>query len=317
MTKLGSVINDAGGPRAPLERAAQIRAELVEALVQGAHELAQPRSGYPPADPVPVAFAVEGRRLLAVAPAEAALRADPDVVVDRAWVLVAALVGALCDGAGAMAAAGADDLALRAGSWDSWLALSFPCDASLEPFEPVEYAVEFFPDQLEHVDRLRAAAYAVPAAVLAGIDDLRLPIGELHPLRIAEAVARFGGHPADAASVRSHDEDVIAVLDPTSDVVRPHDDADRGRRVARRILQRLMGMGKWGGYHTDISHLARGFAGHDRALALAIGERLLDAGLLLEKPSVGQRHVFLNPRRAADIHALVERGETPRGLELP
>ena len=74
-----------------------------------------------------------------------------------------------------------------------------------------------------------------------------------------------------------------------------------------------MGMGKWGGYHTEIAHLARGFAGHDRALALAIGERLVNAGLLVEKTSVHQRHVRLNPRRAAEIHALVERGELPPG----
>ena len=60
-------------------------------------------------------------------------------------------------------------------------------------------------------------------------------------------------------------------------------------------------MGKWGGYHTDFAHLARGFAGNDRALAQEVGEALLADGLLAEKPSVGQRHVFLNPRRAADI----------------
>lgn len=316
MTRLGSVIAEAGGVRAPRERAAQLRAALVDAFAEGAHELAQTRSGYPPADPVPVAIAAHERRLLAVLPVEPALRADPDAVLERAWMLTAAAVGTLIDGAEAMAAAAAEDLALEAGSWEGRLALSFPFDAG-DPLDHVEYAVELFPYQLEHVDRLRAVAYGLPAEVLADIEDLRAPIGQLHPLRIAEAVARFGGHPTDAASVRSHDEDVIAVLDPTSDVARPHDDRDRGRRVARRILQRLMGMGKWGGYHTEISHLARGFAGHDRALALAIGERLLDAGLLLEKPSVGQRHVFLNPRRAADIHALVERGETPRGLELP
>jgi hypothetical protein len=87
--------------------------------------------------------------------------------------------------------------------------------------------------------------------------------------------------------------------------------------VARRILQRLAGMGKWGGYHTDVAHLPRGFAGHDRALAQQVGERLIAAGLLVEKPSVGQRHVFLNPRRAADIHALIEAGEVPPGLRLP
>jgi hypothetical protein len=76
-------------------------------------------------------------------------------------------------------------------------------------------------------------------------------------------------------------------------------------------------MGKWGGYHTDVAHLARGFAGNERALAIEIGERLIGAGLLVAKPSVGQRHVFLNPRRAGDIHALIERGVVPTGLELP
>ena len=87
--------------------------------------------------------------------------------------------------------------------------------------------------------------------------------------------------------------------------------------MARRILQRLDGMGKWGGYHTEFAHLARGFAGNERALAEAVGEALLAAGLLAEKPSVGQRHVFLNPRRAGDIHALIERGEAPGDLRLP
>ena len=76
-------------------------------------------------------------------------------------------------------------------------------------------------------------------------------------------------------------------------------------------------MGKWGGYHTDFTHLARGFAGNDRALADAVGEALLASGLLAEKPSVGQRHVFLNPRRAADIRGLIERGDVPPDLTLP
>ena len=75
-------------------------------------------------------------------------------------------------------------------------------------------------------------------------------------------------------------------------------------------------MGKWGGYHTEFAHLARGFAGNDRALAEEVGEALLASGLLAEKPSVGQRHVFLNPRRAADIHALIERGDMPADLRL-
>ena len=74
-------------------------------------------------------------------------------------------------------------------------------------------------------------------------------------------------------------------------------------------------MGKWGGYHTDFAHLARGFAGNDRQLASEVGEALLAAGLLAEKPSVGQRHVFLNPRRAGDIRRLIETGEATGGIE--
>jgi hypothetical protein len=76
-------------------------------------------------------------------------------------------------------------------------------------------------------------------------------------------------------------------------------------------------MGKWGGFHTEFAHLPRGFAPSDRALAGDVGEALLDAELLLEKPSVGQRHVFLNPRRAKDIYALIDDGTVPPGLTLP
>jgi hypothetical protein len=84
--------------------------------------------------------------------------------------------------------------------------------------------------------------------------------------------------------------------------------------VMRRILQRLDGMGKWGGYHTAFDHVARGFAGNERQLANDVGEELVSAGLLATKPSVGQRHVFLNPRRAGDIRRLIETGELPSEL---
>jgi len=153
--------------------------------------------------------------------------------------------------------------------------------------------------------------------VLDGVTDLRAPIGEDHPLRTAEAAARLGGRPADESSVSQHEDEILAMLGTGIDTVRPHEEHDASLRAARRILQRLAGMGKWGGYHTDVAHLARGFAGNERALAIEIGERLVAAGLLVAKPSVGQRHVFLNPRRAADIHALIDRGVLPAGLELP
>ncbi|MBS1870491.1 MAG: hypothetical protein JSS99_12595 [Actinobacteria bacterium] len=309
------MLAEAGGLRAPRERAAQLRAELLDALADGADELSLPRSGY--GTPVPVAVAAFGEALLAVAPADPALRADPNAANDRAWTLVALVVGALVEGAAAMAAGAPQDLQLQAGAWEGWLTLAFPVAAD-DVLVAVELAVEAFEESLADVDRLKARAYALPTTALGDlVGELRPPIGELHPLRIAETVARLGGRPADARSIEEHEEAVLTVLDPTPEVARPHAEADPSLRVARRMLQRLMGMGKWGGYHTEIAHLARGFAGHDRALALAIGERLVNAGLLVEKTSVHQRHVRLNPRRVAEIHALVDRGELPPGLELP
>ena len=55
----------------------------------------------------------------------------------------------------------------------------------------------------------------------------------------------------------------------------------------------------------------------------AAGEQLmrtaerLESGLLSEKPSVGQRHVYLNPKRAAEIHKLIDTGALPAGMRLP
>ena len=72
-------------------------------------------------------------------------------------------------------------------------------------------------------------------------------------------------------------------------------------------------MGKWGGYHTEFAHLARGFAGNDRALAQEVGEALLEAGLLAEKPSVGQRHVYLNPQARGRDPQADRHGRGPSG----
>ena len=150
------------------------------------------------------------------------------------------------------------------------------------PGEDPEVVAELFDEEIRAVDRLRARALVVPAHVLA--------VTDLRPLPQPDA------------------EDAFPIA---------HDDPDPARRTARRILQRLNGMGKWGGYHTEFAHLARGFHGNDAALALEVGETLLAAGLLTEKPSVGQRHVSLNSRRAGEIHRLIRDGQVPEGLRLP
>jgi hypothetical protein len=295
MDDLAAAVADGAGT-------ARLRALLDAELARGMRELAQKRSGYE--QPVIVAAGPAHDGLRAVAPAAPALRADPDAVNERTWLLVAALVGALVE------ATGHSDV--RAGALDGHLVLEVagdPEDAELVPIA--------FEAHVEGVDRLRARALALPGRVFDDADDVRDPIGPAHPLVVAARVAALGGRPADPASMEEHEDAVLAALDAAPGVARPHDDPEPARRVARRILQRLDGMGKWGGYHTEFAHLARGFAGNDRALAEAVGEALLGAGLLAEKPSVGQRHVFLNPRRAREIHALIERGETPGDLRLP
>ena len=314
MSDLSVALADAGGAGAPPAATAQLRALLLAALRHGRTELGLKRSGY--GAPVELAVGHDGERLLAATPARAALRADPEQAAEREWLVVAAALGAMCDLAEPGAPADAGAIGVTAGDLDGFLVVALPAPR-IDPVTLDELVPLAFDDHAAGIDRLRAAAYAVPGAVLAEVA-LRAPIGAGHPLRIAEAVARLGGRPADERSVEEHEDAVLALLEPGADRrVAPHADPDPALRVARRILQRLNGMGKWGGYHTDFTHLARGFAGNDRALAQAVGEALLDAGLLAEKPSVGQRHVFLNPRRAADIHRLIEAGAVPSGLALP
>jgi hypothetical protein len=310
MNPLESALEDAGGTAAPRERLAQLRALLRDDLARSERELGLARSGRE--QPVIVAFAAAPDALLAVVPVAVALRADADAVSERSWLLAAATVGALVEIAQPPPPAAPGDLLLLCGELEGHLALRLP---TAEP-EDAELVAVAFEEQVAGVARLRAQALALPPDVLAEATGWRPPIAQ--PLRSAEAIARFGGRPADPASVAEHEDAVLAALElHDAGAARPHDDPQPARRIARRILQRLNGMGKWGGYHTDYRHLARGFAGNDRALADEVGEALLEAGLLSEKPSVGQRHVYLNPRRAADIHGLIERGAVPADLHLP
>jgi hypothetical protein len=314
LTDLLAELTALGGAVAPASATARLREVLLASLRHGAAELEKARSGYQ--QPVEVAIAAAGDgRLLAAAPIRSALRVDPEAAAERAWLLVAAVIAALTDLAEPPPPTGPSDLRLLAGDVGGFLLLSLP--GTVDPSDLAELVPLAFDEHAQGIDRLRARAAAAPARLLDG-PELREPIGAHHPLRVAEAIARLGGRPEDPASVEEHEDAVLALLQPEGGrAVRPHEDPDPARRVARRILQRLDGMGKWGGYHTDFAHLARGFAGNERALAQEVGEALLEAGLLAEKPSVGQRHVFLNPRRAAEIRALIDEGGLPAGMKLP
>lgn len=304
-SKLERVLADAGGAAAPREWSARLGDLLADELDRGARELRARRTGYP--DPIVIALAAD-TAVLAALPLPVALRADPDATTERGAALAAAAVEKLVEATSPPPPASFDDLRLRLGDIDGSLALSYP--AANAP-EAVDYAKEALDEGLAGIDRLRARALVMPAHAVEAIDHLREPLGRTHPLRVAEAVARLGGSPLDEESVDTLEAPLLDLLEPAGSVARAHDDPDTRRRVMRRILQRLDGMGKWGGYHTAFDHIARGFAGNERSLAYRMGERLVDLGLLLEKPSVGQRHVSLNPRRSGDIRRLIDEGGLP------
>jgi hypothetical protein len=125
------------------------------------------------------------------------------------------------------------------------------------------------------------------------------PIAGPYPPELAHSLREWG-----CAGERAPDAEA-----PPSLAI--EDDPCPRRRHARTVLQRMLRMGKVGpGYHTEFDHFRRGAPAHEGRQALDVAEALLRAGLLGEKPSVGQRHIYLNVRALPEIHALIDRGET-------
>lgn len=125
------------------------------------------------------------------------------------------------------------------------------------------------------------------------------PVAGPYPAELAHSLREWGcaGEPAPMV-----EEQPSLAID---------DDPCPRRRHARTVLQRLLRMGKVGpGHHTEFDHLYRGAPAHERHMALDVGEALLRAGLLGMKPSVGQRHIYLERTALPEIHALIDRGET-------
>jgi hypothetical protein len=301
-SELERALADAGGADAPREWAARLRKLLRAELARGAREMWAARSGRE--RPVALAVAAGLGSVRVALPLPPELRADPAAVGERGAQLAAAAVERLVEATEPGPASSASHLALLLGSCDGFFALSYP---AADPRWSAEYVREALDDAAAAIDRLRARTHLLPGHALVA-RDLRPPIGATHPLRVAEAVARLGASPLDEEAVEILEPALLKFLEPAGRPTRAHEDPDPRRRVMRRILQRLDGMGKWGGYHTAFDHLARGFAGNERALASAVGEELVATGLLIEKPSVGQRHVSLNPRRAGDIRHLIDEG---------
>jgi hypothetical protein len=220
---------------------------------------------------------------------------------------------------------GADPEQVRLEQWRGFTCLVAPgmdeefaayALAELHP-PPSRVAVASLPAEVRPGGRPIPLEHVPPAGgegIVALAHDLAV-----HPVRVALTLIAYG-QPADAPE---HPPELVASLRewgcvgerpaeaPDEPRLAISDDPCPLRRHARKVLQRLLRMGKVGpGYHTEFDHLYRGAPADARDRALAIGAELVRAGLLGEKRSVGQRHVYLRRESLPEIHALIERGET-------
>jgi hypothetical protein len=277
-------------------RPAQRREQVLETLRADGRRLLE--DARPGTVAVPYAETSDGVALVLPASAAGALPA-------RAERLARAAAAALAEAADLPSPASADDVELEAARWGGQVALRIAHPAAGDVLEILPLTLEAHAQDL---DRVRAVPVLLPAGDL---DDTE-PAAEERWLWRAEIAIRLGGRPGAAGLAPEIEAAVVSLeagfAEEPAAVPAIDEDPLPRRRAARRMLRRLDGMGKYGGYHTEFRHLARGFAGHERALALDVGEALLRAGLLAEKPSVGQRHVSLVAARTSEIRALVDRG---------
>jgi len=81
------------------------------------------------------------------------------------------------------------------------------------------------------------------------------------------------------------------------------------------ILSKLIRMGKIGGAHTEMDNLYKGLPGHFKSsnqgmkkVQTAIKE-LFAKEFLLQKPSTGEIHVSINPRKIKEIMEFLEKNK--------
>jgi len=82
--------------------------------------------------------------------------------------------------------------------------------------------------------------------------------------------------------------------------------------IKRFMLRKLLNLGKVGGSHTALFNLSKGLPNHIRsnrkgqkAVKQAVKE-LINKGLLLSKPSTGEPHVSINPRKIKEVKGFLK-----------
>lgn len=74
--------------------------------------------------------------------------------------------------------------------------------------------------------------------------------------------------------------------------------------IIRTVLRKLVYLGKWGGSHTSIDNVPKGFPKEIRGKVKEVARELIEKGLLLSKPTSYGLEVSLNPERKKEIEEL-------------
>jgi len=122
--------------------------------------------------------------------------------------------------------------------------------------------------------------------VLDTVADLREPVGAGHPLRVAELVARLGGNPVDEESIASFEPQVLAELGAGARPPGRTKDPDPRSGSRAESCNVLTGWGS-GAVTTPTSPSVPRLRRQRAGTRGRVGEALIGAGLLLQKPSVG------------------------------
>jgi len=82
--------------------------------------------------------------------------------------------------------------------------------------------------------------------------------------------------------------------------------------VKNRILVKLINLRIWGGKHTEIKNLAKGFPDNflsnkdNQKLLQRVIKDMINDELLLTKKSTDEIHISLNPRKSGEIKKFIE-----------
>lgn len=77
--------------------------------------------------------------------------------------------------------------------------------------------------------------------------------------------------------------------------------------IAQTILRKLKYLGKWGGSHTSIDNLPKGFPKHIRGDVKDVAKELIKKNLLLAKPTSYGLEVSLNPEKKKEIEEITSK----------